>query len=144
MVRNAPSTGFSLLTLNTWKCDGDYSARLPLMASGIARLSPDIVFLQEVFDAPGTDYDTAAYIAECAEYHVTRVHSRRKMRGINGQSLDCSSGLAILTREAPKTHRVISLPSDDRDGERPALLVELSTPNGMLAPAMSWPTHALS
>ncbi|NBP72049.1 MAG: hypothetical protein EBU57_02420 [Alphaproteobacteria bacterium] len=49
----------TLVTLNTWKGEGDYPARLSAMGDLIADLHPDIVFLQEVFAVPGTEIGTA-------------------------------------------------------------------------------------
>ncbi|MCY7358638.1 MAG: hypothetical protein LH609_14505 [Rudanella sp.] len=46
---------FSLLTINTWKCDGQYRQRLALLKTQLGALRPDVVFCQEVFRAAGAD-----------------------------------------------------------------------------------------
>lgn len=122
--------GFSLLTLNTWKCDGDYLARLPLMAQGIRELAPDVVFLQEAFSAPGQNYDTAAYIADNAGYEIARAPARRKVRVCENQRVDSTSDLVILTRDPVIFRNVISLPSHPDDSERIALIVDVDTALG--------------
>jgi endonuclease/exonuclease/phosphatase family metal-dependent hydrolase len=50
-----------VVTLNTWKNEGDYLRRLPLMRDGLAAMAPDVVCLQECFVAEG--FDTAARLA---------------------------------------------------------------------------------
>jgi endonuclease/exonuclease/phosphatase family metal-dependent hydrolase len=49
-----------IVSLNTWKKEGDYSRRLPLMRDGLAAMAPDVVCLQECFFADG--FDTAAWL----------------------------------------------------------------------------------
>ncbi|MEK9722971.1 MAG: hypothetical protein VW405_05730 [Rhodospirillaceae bacterium] len=51
------------VTLNTWKCDSDYVARLPLMASALADTRPDLVLLQGVFATVDGRHDTAMFLA---------------------------------------------------------------------------------
>ena len=121
---------FTLLTLNTWKCDGDYLSRLPLMARGVEELSPDVVFLQESFSAPERGYDTAVYIAERAGYRVAQAKARQKIRSCNGKNVDSSSNLAILTQAPCLSKHIVDLPSDPADGERIALLAEVQSPIG--------------
>ena len=122
--------GFSLLTLNTWKCDGDYLARLPLMAQGIRQLAPDVVFLQEAFSAPGLNFDTAEYIAENAGYEVARAPARRKVRVCEDQRVESTSDLVILTRDPVIFRNVVSLPSHPDDSGRIALIVDVETALG--------------
>ena len=53
-----------VVTLNTWKCEGDYRARLPRMAAGLRALDADLVCLQEVFACAAPSADTAAWLAD--------------------------------------------------------------------------------
>ncbi|NQW02158.1 MAG: endonuclease/exonuclease/phosphatase family protein [Rhodospirillales bacterium] len=126
-------TSLSLLTYNTWKCDGDYQARLPLMVAEIDRLNPDLVFLQEAFVTPDRLYDTAGAISRCGAYQITRAEARRKERICGGVPLDSTSGLAVLSRSPRLASRIVPLPENPADGERLALIVEIQTDVGRLA-----------
>ena len=63
-----------IVTLNTWKNEGDYARRLPLMRDGLAALSPDVVCLQECFVADG--FDTAAFLAAELGLHLYAAPAR--------------------------------------------------------------------
>lgn len=125
--------GFTLLSFNTWKCDGDYAARLPLMVEGIKQLAPDVILLQEAFCASGENFDTAGAIAARGGYQLARARARRKIRHVGGKDVDSSSDLAILTRSPARSVRVVDLEADPRDGERVALLADVDTPLGVLS-----------
>ena len=64
----SPSDTLSLITLNTWKCDGDYPRRLTLMRRELARLDPDILALQEVFVDAESQVGTAATLAVVGDH----------------------------------------------------------------------------
>jgi endonuclease/exonuclease/phosphatase family metal-dependent hydrolase len=114
-----------VLTLNTWKCDGDYRRRLDLMAQGLARWSPDLVLLQEAFASDDGQADTAAQLAQALSMQATCAPARRKVRRFEGRPCQSSSGLAVLTREPVLAHHVLPLPSDAADGERIAQIVQV-------------------
>lgn len=111
-----------ILTLNTWKCDGDYGRRLTHMVQGLAELSPDVILLQEVFACDDRTADTAGTLAQALSMVASRAPARHKRRVWGGQLKASSSGLAILTREPVVAHHVVPLPSDPADGERVAQL----------------------
>ncbi len=115
-----------IVTLNTWKCDGDYRERLKTMVEVLHRLLPDVVMLQEVFASEVARTDTAAYLARALDMVATAAPARRKPRWFEGRVVDSTSGLALLTRQPPREHHVMQLPSDERDGERVAQLARLS------------------
>ena len=46
-----------IVTLNTWKNEGEYERRLDLMAVGLGDLRADVVCLQECFVGGGSDTD---------------------------------------------------------------------------------------
>jgi len=52
---------FTVLSFNTWKCEGDYLARLESMVTEITSIEPDVILLQEVFVSCNGEWDTAAY-----------------------------------------------------------------------------------
>lgn len=115
---------FSVVTLNTWKCDGLYRDRLRLMADGLRALAPDLVMLQEAFavEGEGEDIDTARSLAAATGMHVVRHAGRRKERLFETRTVLSTSGLAILSRRPILRHEVVELPSDPRDGDRQALI----------------------
>ena len=112
-----------LVTFNTWKCDGDYHARLPLMIEGLARLDADVIALQECFRAPEIDADTARNVAAALDMELAHTPARRESRVVDGAEVSSSSGLAVLSRTPIERVEVIRLPEDPRDGERIAQFV---------------------
>lgn len=104
-----------VVTLNTWKNDGDYPARLARIADGLAALDPDVVCLQECFVGGG--YDTACALAEALRLDLHAAPARAKVRELRGASVDSTSGLAILTR-LPGQAETLPLTSHPADGER--------------------------
>ena len=133
----------TIVTLNTWKGDGDYAARLPLMAEGLAALDADVVCLQECFAAwPGSGADpaagdgsladTAAELARRLDLRLFHAPARWKPRVFRGAPRPSTSGLAVLTRLAAGPMEVLQLPSDPRDGERIAQGLEVRTARARL------------
>jgi len=118
-----------IVTLNSWKCDGAYEARLDAMASGLAELRADVICLQECFatlpraarehcnDAMLSS-DTASTLAHRLDMDLYAAPARRKQRMHTNTSLLSTSGLAILTRLNAGEMETLALPTDSRDGER--------------------------
>lgn len=130
-----------LVTLNTWKCDGDYPRRLDEMARSLAALAPDLVALQEVFAAPELGLDTASALGEALGMAATILPLRRKPRPVAGRMADSTSGLALLSRRPVSSSRAVMLPDDPRDGERAALAAELDWGGRRLGVAVLHLTH---
>ncbi len=112
-----------LVTINTWKCDGDYAARLIVLERQLAALAPDVVAIQEAFASVDGRFDTAAHLAAHLGMTFTYLPERRKSRRVEGQLLDSHSGLAVLTRRPVDEHAFLPLPSTVDDGGRSALLL---------------------
>lgn len=125
----------SLLTLNTWKDEGDWDARIDAVADGLKRLRPDIVCLQEVYAGGGRD--TGAALASATGMVCTHAPARHKVR--NGVS--SSSGVAILSYFKPKATTTIDLPTSPQDGGRRALMCLLDTAAGPLGVACVHLSH---
>jgi endonuclease/exonuclease/phosphatase family metal-dependent hydrolase len=117
----------TLLTINTWKCDGDYRARLSLLQNQLATLQADVVAMQEVFQAgtAGTRADTARQLADALDMGCAVAPSRQKQRLFDGEWTDSASGLAVLARFPIVANQIGTLPMDERDGERLAHYVHL-------------------
>lgn len=113
-----------ILTLNTWKNDGDYPARIAAIIEGLRALAPDGVLLQEVFRVPGAggEADTARALAEGLGFAVVYAPARTKNRLWRGRSVTSESGLALLVRGEILAHHTLLLPSTPEGGERIALL----------------------
>lgn len=118
------------LTLNTWKNEGDYAARLRVMSEELAALRPDVVLLQEVFRADADDADTARFLGENLGMAVAYAPARAKMRSWHGGDVASESGLAVLVRGAVLVSQRLPLPSDEAGGERIALLVRAKLDHG--------------
>jgi endonuclease/exonuclease/phosphatase family metal-dependent hydrolase len=111
-----------ILTLNTWKNDGNYERRLPLMRDGLAALSPDVVCLQECFACD--QVDTAAWLAFELGYTLHAAPARWKPRRHGAGEVESCSGLAVLARERGGASQ-LTLSSHPADGERIAQAVDL-------------------
>lgn len=105
-----------IVTLNTWKNEGLYERRLALMAEGLGELAPDIVCLQECFQADG--FDTARHLAGALGLEAAVAPARHKVRTHEGRRIESASGLAILRRNGALGAGRLALPSDPADGER--------------------------
>lgn len=112
-----------IVSLNTWKNEGDYPRRLRLMGDGLAALQPDVVCLQECF--VGAGWDTAGVLANRLGLILHAAPARRKPRFHQGELVRSSSGLAILTRQLGASE-AIDLPEDPNDGQRIAQRLALA------------------
>lgn len=130
-----------LVTLNTWKGDGEYSLRLADMAAGLAALRPDVVTLQEALVAPAAGHDTAGTLAARLNMAAAALPLRHKPRSVEGQTVRCTSGLAVLSRWPVSSQRQVPLTTDPSDGERPALIAELDVGGRAVTVACLHLTH---
>ena len=96
-----------IVTLNTWKNEGDYARRLGLMARGLQALGPDVVCLQECFAAQG--FDTACALGKALGLFVAAQPARSKIRPHAGRPTLSTSGLAILSRSSPAAAQRLDL-----------------------------------
>ena len=119
-----------IVTLNTWKGDGAYSARLAAMGEGLHKLQPDVVLLQEVLDAPALGLHTGAHLARELGLHSVHLPLRDKKRVVEGLRVESRSGLSVLSRHPVRHSLSIPLPSSPQDGERAALVAEVAAPAG--------------
>ena len=116
----------SIATFNTWKSDGAYRERLPLMAQQL--IGWDIIALQESFCSE--NISTSAYIAKELGFAVLDEPARSKPRMLDGNPVSSTSGLAVISRWPLRSLARIQLPEDPRDGERIAQAVICATPLG--------------
>jgi endonuclease/exonuclease/phosphatase family metal-dependent hydrolase len=104
-----------IVTLNTWKNEGEYARRLAMMRDGLAAMAPDVVCLQECFAAER--FDTAAWLAGELGLAVHAAPARGKPRRHDGVDVFSTSGLATLVR-GEAVSASLTLASDPADGER--------------------------
>lgn len=130
-----------LVTLNTWKQEGDLPRRLPVMCRQLQALQPDVVFLQEVFSPLDESWSTAAELAEALAMTVWFAPARTKKRPWRGQACMSDSGLAILSRRALRDRELLMLPTDARDGDRLVMLARADSPWGPITLANTHLTH---
>ncbi|MES2842344.1 MAG: endonuclease/exonuclease/phosphatase family protein [Pseudomonadota bacterium] len=116
---------FSLLTLNSWKCDGHYAQRMGLLAQGVIDLAPDVVALQEAFVAEDGSADTAGRLAAATGLRAVQALARPKLRSLAGREVPSFSGQAVLTRFVVQRVDNVVLPSSEADGGRMAQVVQL-------------------
>lgn len=116
---------FRIVTINTWKCDGDYHQRLQAMGQQLAALDADAIALQESFATVDGRIDTARQLAQRLGMRWHSQASRRKWRTLDGQAVDSHSSLALLTRHPINFGTTIPLPSSDADGARTAQICSL-------------------
>lgn len=114
-----------IVTLNTWKNEGDYDRRVGLIAEGLAALHADVICLQECFSGGGVD--TVASLARALGMSARAAPSRRKLRAHGSRRVMSTSGLAILTRGPVQRAELCALVSDPRDGQRIAQHIDVST-----------------
>jgi len=114
----------SVVTLNTWKCDGDYLRRLRLMSHQLGVIAPDILLLQESFRDEQGQFDTAEYLASQLGLNCNLHLARYKLRKFAGTDTGSWSCLAVLSRFVPVASGSIALADDPRDGERWAQWVD--------------------
>lgn len=117
--------GLRLVSINTWKCDGDYPTRARVLERQLAALAPDLVALQESFASLDGRYDTAARLGRALGMAVAFLPERRKVRAVAGTQLDSHSGLAVLSRLPVEDERHLPLPSSTEDGGRSAQLLRV-------------------
>lgn len=106
----------SLISLNTWKCDGEYPDRLRVIGEELSGRTFDFLLGQEVFESEkvSTEQFLSSYLNLPSYYHK----SRKKNRMVEGEEVDSYSGLCMWTQLLPQSKNKIDLPENTLDGER--------------------------
>jgi endonuclease/exonuclease/phosphatase family metal-dependent hydrolase len=123
-----------LVTINTWKCEGDYYKRRQLLAADLQKMgfTDQVIFCQECFRTIDGKVDTIRYLSEALKIPAHFVPARRKYRIFNGAPTDSFSGLGILTNLRAGGGMAVELPSSTADGGRSAQFLTLELPTGGL------------
>lgn len=144
----------TILTINTWKCDGDYLQRIDWMASEIEKINADIVVCQEVFRTICGKYDTLKMLQKLGgnlrdkpffgknRFSFARLSpAREKNRNVNKEFLESISGLGILSVYPILDSFDINLPNHPDDGERIAQFSIIKVNNAQLLIINTHLTH---
>lgn len=116
----------SLVSLNMWKCEGEYDRRLRLMAEGLSKYSYDLLLGQEVYESEDFKRSSASYLSAQLGLQPFFARARKKVRQVLGKNELGYSGLCIWSRKQPHQYKSIPLPSVKEDGERIAQVFILS------------------
>ncbi|HET6253945.1 MAG TPA: endonuclease/exonuclease/phosphatase family protein [Puia sp.] len=121
-----------LLTINTWKCDGEYYKRREVLAAGLRQMSftDRVIFCQECFRTIDGEVDTLHYLSTALNIPGYFVPARRKHRSLDGCMTDSFSGLGILTNLPVSSRTTVELPSSLADGGRAVQLLTLELTAG--------------
>ena len=130
-----------VITLNTGRNEGDYEARVPLIAEALQSERADIILLQECFRSEDGATDTVEVIAAKLRYNYCRLATRKKERLFSGRSVLSTSDLAVLTSGVILGQSAVSLPMSPDDGERSVQIVESSLQGHRLLVANTHLTH---
>lgn len=120
----------SVVTINTWKCDGDYFNRLFIMAEELKTIAPDIIACQECFQLQDGVANTLGYLAESLGMYQLFLPGRNKPRYFDGKWQDSLSGLGILSRFQLTELPPVLLPLTSEDDERKLQQAIVTLPNG--------------
>ena len=115
----------TLLTINTWKCDGDYYIRRAVLLKELAAAGAQVILCQECFQSVDGHTDTLGFLSAGLGMSAYFLPGRRKERLLGDERVDSFSGLGILTSLPALDHTVIDLPAVAADGDRKAQLLTL-------------------
>jgi endonuclease/exonuclease/phosphatase family metal-dependent hydrolase len=127
-LQNVPQV--KIITINTWKCDGEYHLRMALMAARLKLLKADIIACQECFLSDEGGADTLKFLAGELNMNYLFANGRGKKRFFDGNWVESQSGLGILSVYPIVGIDVFSLPAISEDNDRKAQQVEVSLPGG--------------
>jgi len=120
-----------IISLNTWKCDGEYKARLALMGAGLKNLNPDLVALQECFRSEEGNADTLQYLSSFLGMEYAFLPGRSKKRFFNNAWVDSESGLGILSRFPIQNLHSFDLPCILEDPDRKVQMARILASDGL-------------
>ncbi|NJK95810.1 MAG: hypothetical protein HC905_13675 [Bacteroidales bacterium] len=123
---------YNIITLNTWKCEGDYLKRLNALTRHVREYDPDILLLQEAFQTLDNEFDTTRQIANDTGLTGISSTSRQKKRFLYNNYKDSYSNVSILSKFPILNYHTISLPSNKEDGGREAILAEIKLHNHLM------------
>ncbi|WCT14605.1 endonuclease/exonuclease/phosphatase family protein [Mucilaginibacter jinjuensis] len=123
-----------IVTINTWKCDGDYYQRRQVLANQLKTLTPHIIACQECFLSEDEKIDTLRFLAEELDMYYHFTPARFKNRLLGNDEVSSHSGLGVLSAFPIKVFAEFDLPISDADGERKVqqILIEITEQKRLL------------
>ncbi len=123
-----------VVTLNLWNDGKDLDRRESLLNSGLQRLQPDIVCLQEVSQNPTTkQIRSEVFAASCGLAHHLFSGFGEPPSQSRETGAAAMEGLSILSRYPVPRHNTVGLPSFAGDYPRQAFLAELAVAQRRIA-----------
>ncbi|HZY37060.1 MAG TPA: endonuclease/exonuclease/phosphatase family protein [Mucilaginibacter sp.] len=119
-----------IVTINTWKCDGNYAKRLALLAAQLQQLSPGVIACQECFSSDEANADTLSFLSDELNMQSFFLPGRSRKRLFNGNWVQSFSGLGILSAYPLGELENYTLPEVPGDDPRKLQLAEIALPNG--------------
>jgi endonuclease/exonuclease/phosphatase family metal-dependent hydrolase len=117
-----------IITINTWKCDGNYTKRLTLLAEQLNALSPCVIACQECFSSEEANADTLKFLSEALNMQFSFLPARFRKRLFKGNWVNSFSGLGILAAFPIRELENYILPEVPGDEQRKLQLVEIELP----------------
>lgn len=115
-----------IVTINAWKCEGDYDRRISNLSRHLSVLRPDLLFVQEVFVAPELDIDTGKRISwALPDHHFIPIAARSKLRRFDERDVVSLSGLCLFIKGEILGSAVLTLPPLPEDPDRVAQLIKV-------------------
>jgi len=114
----------NIITINTWKCDGNYDKRIVLLAQQLKALQPAIIACQECFASNEGNADTLQYLASELGMQACFLPGRFRKRIFRGNWVESFSGLGILSAYPLNELEHFSLPEVPGDEQRYLQLAE--------------------
>ena len=118
----------SIITINTWKCDGNYDRRLILLSAQLKALQADVIACQECFVSEEAGSDTLQFLAKELAMQAFFLPARFRKRIFRGNWVNSFSGLGILSRCPLTPLQSYTLPEVTGDDERKLQLAEITLP----------------
>jgi endonuclease/exonuclease/phosphatase family metal-dependent hydrolase len=118
-----------IVTINTWKCDGNYRLRLKALANQLKMLRPEVIACQECFSSNQGQLSTLDFLGSELQMNYQFVESRFKKRWFENQWVESYSGLGILSVYSFIKSSAFDLPGDNEDPERRIQRVLINLPN---------------
>jgi endonuclease/exonuclease/phosphatase family metal-dependent hydrolase len=122
-----------IITINTWKGEDAYDVRIENLKQQLLALQPDIILMQECFEAPIIEKDTISYINQAFNYHLDFIQAREKIRNFEEFPVQCFSNMAILSRLPILNSYHYPLPLANGDEMRFGQEIEFFLENGKTA-----------
>jgi endonuclease/exonuclease/phosphatase family metal-dependent hydrolase len=119
-----------IITINTWKCDGNYDKRLTLLAEQLKALSPSVVACQECFLSAEGNADTLQFLSAELNMYSGLLPGRFRKRLFKGNWVESFSGLGILSVYPIKELENYTLPDVPGDDQRKLQLIEVTVAGG--------------